>query len=111
MESVQPANQVDGSTRARSRLSDEGIAVLHAAVDSAIADRNPASSAALKYAVKRICLDARRNGWPPERLLIAFKGALYTLPAVQRLARGPDRDEFVAHLVSLCLDEYYGKQR
>ena len=29
------------------------------------------------------------------------------MPAVQRLTRGPDRDEFVARLVSLCIDEYY----
>jgi hypothetical protein len=58
--------------------------VLHAALDAAIADRDAASSGALKHAVKRICIDARRNDWPPEWLLIAFKGALYTLPAVQR---------------------------
>ena len=111
MESVQPLNQVDGSTRAKPRLSQQGVALLHAALDGAIGERDPASSAALKHAVKRICIDARRNNWPPEWLLIAFKSALSTLPSVQHLTRGPERDEFVARLVSLCIDEYYGKQR
>ena len=85
--------------------------MLHAAVDSAIVDRDPASSAAIKHAVKRICIEARRNDWPPEWLLIAFKSALYTLPAVQHLTGSLDRADFVARLVSLCIDEYYGKQR
>ena len=59
---------------------------------------NPTSASGLKYAVQRICVDANRSDWPPEQLLVAFKTALYALPAVQRLTRGPDRDEFVAHL-------------
>ena len=111
VESAQPANPVDGSARARPQLSEEGVAVLHFALDTAIADRDPASSTALRYAVKRICIDARRNEWPPESFLVAFKDALHTLPAVQHLPRGPERDEFVARLVSLCIDEYYRTQR
>jgi hypothetical protein len=33
---------------------------------------------------------------------------VHTLPALQRLTPGPDRDDFVARLVSLCINEYYG---
>jgi hypothetical protein len=111
MESVQSANQIHGSARVQPRLSKEGVAVLSAALDSAIATRNPASSEALNHALKRICIDARGSEWPPEWLLIAFKSALYTLPALEGLTRGPERDEFVARLVSLCIDEFYLRRR
>ena len=109
MESVQPTTQGHRSADAKPRLTEDAVAMLRAALDSAVAGRYPAWSAALKDAVKRICIEARRSDWPPEQLLIAFKSALYALPSVQALTRGPERDEFVAHLVSLCIDEYYGK--
>ena len=107
MESVRSSNEV-----ATPRLSAEAVAVLHAALENAPADRAPTASSALQRALQRICVDAKRSDWPPERLLIAFKAALYGLPVMQRLPRGPDRDEFVAHLVSRCIGEYYlGPQR
>jgi hypothetical protein len=61
--------------------------------------------------VQRICIDARRNNWPPEWLLIAFKTALETMPAVQRVARGPDREELASRLVSLCINEFYSASK
>lgn len=111
MESVQPASGGDRRAGATPELSEESLALLRAALDSPIAGRYAAWPAALQHAVTRICIDAQRNDWPPEWLVIAFKGALYTLPAVQRLTRGWERDEFVARLVSLCIDEYYDTQR
>jgi hypothetical protein len=89
------------------RLSTEGVALLHAALEKATTSRKPSAATGVKYAVWRICVDARRQEWGPEQLLVAFKSALSTMPAVQRLTRGPDRDEFVARLVSLCVDQYY----
>lgn len=109
MESVQPATQGHRSADAKPQLTEEAVAVLRAALDSGVAGRYPAWSAALNDALKRICIDAKQSDWPPEQLLIAFKSALYTLPSVQHLTRGPDCDEFVSHLVSLCIDEYYGE--
>jgi hypothetical protein len=109
MESVQPAFDSHPSADAEPQLTEEAVAVLRAALDNVVAGRYPAWSAALNDALKRICIDARRSDWPPEQLLIAFKSALYALPSVQHLTRGPERDEFVSHLVSLCIDEYSGK--
>ena len=109
MESVEPATQGHSSADAKPQLSEDAVAVLRAALDSAVAGRYPAWSAALDHALKRICIEARRSDWPPEQLLIAFKSALDTLPSVQHLTRGPERDEVVSHLVSRCIDEYYGK--
>ena len=108
MESVQLATQGHRSADAKPQLTEESVAVLRAALDSVVAGRYPAWSAALTHALYRICSDARRSDWPAEQLLIAFKSALYTLPSVQRLTRGSERDEFVSHLGSLCIDEYYG---
>ncbi len=91
----------------RRQLSADAIALLQAALEKATTSRKPTAATGVKYAVWRICVDAKRNEWAPEQLLVAFKSGLATMPAVQRLTRGPDRDEFVARLVSLCIDEYY----
>ena len=111
MESVQSANHLDASAHAKPRLSQEAVAALHAALDSTVAGQFPAWSAALQDALERICNDARRNDWSPESLVIAFTSALDTVPSVQQLPRGPARDRFVARLVSLCFDAYYGNSR
>lgn len=108
MESVRSKNDVAGTSRPKPSLSAEGMAVLHAALGAGITDRDPKSSRALKDALRHICDEAKVKNWPPESLLIALKLALNHIPAVQRLTRGPERDEFVAHMVSLCITEYYG---
>jgi hypothetical protein len=107
-EAAQTPNEVRRVPPARPRLSAEGVAVLHAALERALTSRSAKSSSAVRHAIWRICIDARRNSWPPEWLLVAFKTAVYSLPSVRRLPGGPDRDEFVGHLVSLCINEYYG---
>ncbi|HEY2376108.1 MAG TPA: hypothetical protein VGH98_09055 [Gemmatimonadaceae bacterium] len=107
MESVRSGNDVAGISREKPNLSAEGVAVLHAALAEELADRDVTSSAALKAALSQLCDEAKAKYWPPEVLLIAFKTALETVPAVRRLTRGPDRDEFVARLVSLCIEQYF----
>jgi len=108
MEVDRASSQEVGASRARPRLSAQGVAVLQTALEQTVASRNPTSAAGLQHAVRRICLDARRNAWPPEQLLVAFKRALHSLPCVQRLTAGPDRDALVGRLVTLCIQEYYG---
>ena len=105
MESVQRANEGDRWARAKPELSEEGVALLHAALNSPVAGRYREWSAALKHAVKRIGIDARQAGWPQESLLVAFKSALHALPSVQHLTSGAQGDEFVERLVSLCIHE------
>ena len=108
MEPLRSGNEVSATPRATPRLSSEGIAVLHAALERQVGSRNPSSMSGVRDAIRRISVDAKRNNWPPEWLLVAFKAAVHSLPALQRLTPGPDRDEFVARLVSLCINEYYG---
>jgi hypothetical protein len=93
--------------RAAPRLTDEGFAVLRSALEKHIASPSPNTRSGLRHAIERICLDARRSDWPPESILVALKRALEAIPAVARLPRGSERDEFVAPLVSLCIAEYY----
>ena len=108
MEPLRSGNEVSATPRATPRLSSEGIAVLHAALERQVGSRNPSSMSGVRDAIRRISVDAKRNNWPPEWLLVAFKAAVHTLPALQRLTPGPDRDDFIARLVSLCINEYYG---
>ena len=93
--------------RAAPRLTDEGFAVLRSALEKHIAAPSPNTRSGLGHAIQRICIDARRSDWPPESILVALKRALDAIPAIARLPRGPERDEFVAPLVSLCIAEYY----
>lgn len=109
MEPFRSGTQINRPEPAHARLSEEGLTALRSALGTTLADGDPVKSPALRHAVQRICVDARRNDWPPERLLVAFKTAVQTLAAVQRLTREPDRDDFVRRLVSLCIEEYYGK--
>jgi len=99
------------TSRANCILSPEGAAALYAALENRRTTHDLASSPAARDAVRRICDEAKREHWPPELLLIAFKKALETAPAVRRLARRPERDEFVGRLVSLCIEEYYRSRR
>ena len=107
-ELARSGNEVSDAARARPQLSAEQVALLHAALETDLGSRDPKSSSELKHAIRRISTDAKQNNWPPESLLVALKAAAHSLPALQRLPRGPERDELVAHLVSLCIDEYYG---
>ena len=111
MESIRSANDVADTSRPKPTLSADGVAVLHAALGRGMADRDSTSSLGLRDALRYICREARLKNWPPESLLIAFKTALETVPAVQCLTSGPDCDELVARPVSRCIDEYYGAPR
>jgi hypothetical protein len=111
VESFRSGSDVVGTPRATPNLSVERVMALHVALRNEIADRNPISSPDLREALRQICGEAKLKNWQPEQLLVAFKMALDTVPAVRRIPRGPERHEFVARLVSLCIDEYYGAPR
>ena len=64
--------------------------------------------ARVRNAVQLVCADARLKRYTPERLLIDVKDALRVSPEVQQLPRGPERDEFIAGVVTLCIDEFFG---
>jgi hypothetical protein len=107
MESARSENEL-ADARVRPILSAEWVALLQTALAHGTADRNATSSPPLKDALRQLCSEAKLRNWPPEALLIALKTSLNAVPAVQSLTRGPDRDEFVTRVVSLCINEYYG---
>lgn len=90
-------------------FSVEGLALLRAALQPQWQwdDEKLESSPSLRIALRRICSDAKSRNAKPERFLIAFKNALQSAPALRRLPRGPERDAYVARIVSLCIGEYY----
>jgi hypothetical protein len=98
--------EVADTSRTQCSLSADAVAALHAALENTRTNFVPTSPKVMD-ALRRVCDGAKRENWPPELLLIAFKKALDTAPGVQHLTRGPDRDEVVARLVSLCIEEYY----
>lgn len=110
MESARSENEV-AAARVRPILGAEWLALFQTALAYGTADSDATSSPSLKDALRQPCGEAKLKNWPPESLLIALNTALNAVPAVQRLARGPDRDEFVSRVVSLCIDEYYGAPR
>ena len=90
-------------------FSAEGLVLLRAALQSQSrwSDEKVESSPTLRVALRRICSDAKNSNARPEQFLIAFKRALQSAPTLRRLAPGPERDEYTARIVSLCIHEYY----
>ena len=106
-ESLHLRDELPDPPRELPRLSAEAIALLHTALESEVGTRGPTSSGAVKQALGCIAVEAKRDNRQPEWLLVALKAAAYSVPALQHVPRGPDRDAVVARLVSLCIDEYY----
>jgi hypothetical protein len=111
MEMVHSGNAVGGASPGKLQFSAEAVSALHTALGDGSGNHDPISSPAFNDALWQICSEAKLKDWRPESLLIAFKTTLETVPAVRRLARGPDRDEFVARLVSRFIVEYYRDAR
>jgi hypothetical protein len=58
--------------------------------------------------IREICLAPERAHYAPEDFLIAFKLALVEAANGARLAPGPQRNDLLAALVSVYIDEFYG---
>jgi hypothetical protein len=90
-------------------FSAEGLALLRAAMQPPHPwnDEKIDSSPTLRLALRRICSEGRQSDARPEQFLVALKSVLQSAPAMRRLAPGPERDDYVARIVSLCIKEYY----
>jgi len=107
-ESLRLRDELPDPPREPPRLSAEAIALLHTALEREVGARGTKSSGAVKEALRCIAVEAKQDNRQPEWLLVALKAAAHSVPALQRVPRGPDRDAVVARLVSLCIDEYFG---
>jgi hypothetical protein len=58
-------------------------------------------------AIRRICAAPERQTFEPEDFLIAFKLALVEAANAVGIPPGPDRNDFLARLVSVYIEEFY----
>lgn len=57
--------------------------------------------------IRRICAAPERQTFEPEDFLIAFKLALVEAANAVRIPPGPERNEFLARMVSVYIEEFY----
>lgn len=57
--------------------------------------------------IRRICSTPERQTFEPEDFLIAFKLALVEAANAVKIPLGPERNEFLSRLVSVCIEEFY----
>jgi hypothetical protein len=57
--------------------------------------------------IRRICSAPERQRFEPEDFLIAFKLALTDAANAVGMPLGPDRNDFLAKLVSVYIEEFY----
>lgn len=60
-----------------------------------------------RAAIRRICSAPERQSFEPEDFLIAFKLALTDAANAAGIPLGPDRNDFLARLVSVYIEEFY----
>ena len=57
--------------------------------------------------IRRICSAPERQTFEPEDFLIAFKLAIVDAANAVKIPPGPERNEFLARLVSVYIEEFY----
>lgn len=60
-----------------------------------------------RMALRQICSAPERTSFEPEDFLIAFKLALVDAANDVGIPPGPDRNDFLARLVSVYIEEFY----
>jgi hypothetical protein len=60
-----------------------------------------------RSALRQICSGPERMTFEPEDFLIAFKLALVDAANEVGIKPGPERNDFLARLVTVCIEEFY----
>ncbi len=60
-----------------------------------------------RLVLRQICSAPERKTFEPEDFLIAFKLALVDAANELRIPPGPDRNDYLSRLVSVCIEEFY----
>jgi hypothetical protein len=64
-------------------------------------------SAEQRTVIREICLAAERGHYAPEDFLIAFKLALVEAATAANIPPGPERNDLLAGLVTIYIEEFY----
>lgn len=62
----------------------------------------------LRLPVRRLCIFAHSRDMRAEELLIRFKEVWASLPPHAELPRGRQRDDLMARVATMCIEEFYG---
>jgi hypothetical protein len=104
---LDPAEVSGAALRSAQAISSSAIEALRLALRTRASAGNAFAHAPVRTAVRLVCAEARLQHYTPERLLVDLKDALRATPEVQRVPRGPERDDLVARVVTLCIDEFF----
>jgi len=69
---------------------------------------NVVVSSQQRAAIRQICSAPERDRFAPDDFLIAFKLAIVDAANDARIPPGPDRNELLARLVTVYIEEFYG---
>lgn len=96
----------------RSSMTNEpAVRALQEAIQSQLAVESPTSnvcSAELTRAIRELCTIARQRGFRAEEVILLFKTAWATSPAMASQLEPTRRAELLERAVSLCIKSYYG---
>ena len=104
---LDPAEVTGGALRSAQAISSSAIEALRVALRTRANADDMFARAPVREAVQLVCAEARVQHYTPERLLVDLKDALRATPEVQQVPRGPERDDLVARVVTLCIDEFF----
>ena len=66
------------------------------------------SYAELRGPVRQLCILAHNEDVRAEQLLVRFKEIWAELPSLSGLPRGRQRNELMARVATMCIEEFYG---
>jgi hypothetical protein len=64
----------------------------------------------LRTDLQAVCREAKRYDLRVEHLIVAFKDAWRTLPEARTLGQGPQGQEFLSRVITLCIAEFYSSR-
>ena len=66
------------------------------------------SYAELRAPIRQLCVLAQREDLRAEQLLVRFKEIWAELPPLSGLPRGRQRNDVMAKVATMCIEEFYG---
>jgi hypothetical protein len=69
------------------------------------------SNGDLRRAIRALCAAAHQEHLHAEQMLVFVKKALSSLPEVAALPAGPQHDDALAPVISLCIEEFYADEQ
>ena len=94
----------DSSQTPPSRLAEDTIAAVRAALREYLATGSPS---AIQPTLLRMAAEAREKAMLPEHLLIALKDVWNSLPEVRAMSHASEQIRLLQRVVTMCITEYY----